>query len=53
VVVGAELLVSVGKIKIDRGASGVDGWIVAVVDDGSRHAAEDGLNDVEELCSRR
>lgn len=45
-----ELLVAVGEVAIDRGPSGIGRRIVAVVDDSSRHYAEDELASL--FCAR-
>lgn len=41
------------EIAVDGGLGLVDAAIVAVVDDGPSHAAEDGFDDVQELRPRR
>jgi hypothetical protein len=48
-----EVCVPFGKIPIDRSFSFVHRFVIAAMDDGTRHAAEDGLDHVQELGAGR
>ena len=48
-----EMVVSLREVPIDRVSGGLRRAVVAVVDDGPRHPAEDRLDDVQELCAGR
>src|SRR5260370_19105922 len=47
-----KVLVSVSKVPIHRSFRSFDRGVVAVVDNGSGHATEHGLDDVQELSAR-
>src|SRR4051812_45907103 len=47
--VQSEVLVPLAEVTVDRRLRGLYGLVIAVVDDGSRHATEHRFDDVEEL----
>jgi hypothetical protein len=46
-----KLCVPFGKIPIDRSFSLIHRFVIAAMDDSTRHAAEDGLDHVQELST--